>query len=865
MILSDKGIRESISLFLRPTESLYSFFEVSAYIKEKNSIFNRSYVAIIRHNADSLSGYIESALFLFCVKKPMIFVILKVIEITKGLEIKIKQKDEKRSEFMIEASFNNKELLFSFSKKNILYEFIRDTHKHIQILDNKRLYITNQNFAWLSFYKSYAPNGDEMLSLYDDDFSDSLISLNDYNKSYFSKKIHSYIYKAKNYKKFMNTSEEYWVYERLSLQRSSFIESRDLRIKICTWNVNGKGPIEDLSEWLLYKVCDQCVELYAIGLQEVDLSTEAYLRNDNTKENLWDKAIISVLGDHYEKIVSKQLVGILLFIYAHKIISPSLTSVMTSFVGCGIMGIMGNKGAVAVRLTIWDTVFCFVNSHLAAMKSQVERRNQDFHEICRRLQFYDEDMSKNKKSKSLFDCDHLIWCGDLNYRIDMSIFSVKELLEKNEFDFLLEFDQLNIQKRSNRCFEGFNEEEIKFPPTFKYKIGSSWFDSSEKMRVPSWTDRILWKSNGISVKNYRSYMNNVMSDHKPVSVELDAKIEILLVNNYLKLKDLLTKEYQNSENKRIPMVNISLNFLDFKDVVYLEPKTKVIKIDNIGQVTAEFEFIPKRNDKHICKPWIWPCPRSGIINPGNSCYINLTVFIDNISVSKLNSGEDSLEDILILHLKNGADFFILIQGVFSPTCFGMSLEQLSRLNDSQALPIDKSVTNAWSIPKEILRMTEYLLNNGKNVDDLFFTFGSAPIMAHIRDALNTQNEFKDSILENKSKHNLNVISMAETLLLFLDALPNSVIPISFYNRCLRASFYKKDSIMILDILPSLNANLFIYMVSFMRDLSSNFSLDSFQRILLIFSSILMRSSSDKTEQDLQRQVAFLKWFLTDFS
>ncbi|KTW31555.1 hypothetical protein T552_04057 [Pneumocystis carinii B80] len=796
----------------------------------------------------------------------MIFVILKVIEITKKLEIKIKQKDEKKCEFMIEASFNNKELLFSFSKKNVLYEFIRDIHKHIQILDNKRLYITNQNFAWLSLYKSYAPDGNEMLSIYDDDFSESLTSLNDYNKSYFSKKIHSYIYKANNYRKFMNPNEEYWVYEKLSLQRSSFIESRDLRIKICSWNVNGKDPTEDLSEWLLYKTSNQRIELYVIGLQEVDLSTEAYLRNDNTKENLWDNAIISVLGDHYEKIVSKQLVGILLLIYAHKIISPSLTSILTSFVGCGIMGIMGNKGAVAVRLTIWDTVFCFVNSHLAAMKSQVERRNQDFHEICRRLQFYDEDMFKNKNSKSLFDCDHLIWCGDLNYRIDMSIFSVKELLEKNEFDFLLEFDQLNIQRRSNRCFEGFEEEEINFPPTFKYKIGSNWFDSSEKMRVPSWTDRILWKSNAISSKNYRSYMNNLISDHKPVSLELDAKIEILLSNNYLKLKDLLIKEYQNSENKRIPMVNISLNSLDFKNVAYLEPKTKIIKVDNIGQVTVEFEFIPKKNDKHICKSWLWPCPRSGMISPGNSCYINLTIFIDNISVSKLNSGEDSLEDILILHLKNGADFFILIQGIFSPTCFGMSLERLSNLNHSHILPtdnIDKSLINSQNIPNEIIRMTDYLLNNGKNIDNLFFSFGSPSIMADIRNALNTQNEFKKSILQNKSNHNLIVISMAETFLSFLDALPNSVIPISFYKKCLKASFYKKDSIMILDILPTLNANLFIYIIGFIRDLSPNFSFNSFQKILLLFSSILMRSSSNKTEHDLQRQVAFLNWFLID--
>ena len=38
--------------------------------------------------------------------------------------------------------------------------------------------------------------------------------------------------------------------------------------------------------------------------------------------------------------------------------------------------------------------------------------------------------------------------------------------------------------------QGFQEGQIRFPPTFKFLPGSSAY--SEK-RVPSWTDRILWK------------------------------------------------------------------------------------------------------------------------------------------------------------------------------------------------------------------------------------------------------------------------------------------------------------------------------------------------------------------------------------
>ena len=59
---------------------------------------------------------------------------------------------------------------------------------------------------------------------------------------------------------------------------------------------------------------------------------------------------------------------------------------------------------------------------------------------------------------------------------------------------VLDFDQLNYLKAEGHIFRGFAEDPIHFPPTFKYDPGTNTFDTSHKQRVPSYTDRILYKA-----------------------------------------------------------------------------------------------------------------------------------------------------------------------------------------------------------------------------------------------------------------------------------------------------------------------------------------------------------------------------------
>ena len=78
----------------------------------------------------------------------------------------------------------------------------------------------------------------------------------------------------------------------------------------------------------------------------------------------------------YYKVKHVRLVGIMLAVYALRKHKYHVRSVEASTHRTGMMGLMGNKGGVAVRLQFHHSTLCFVNSHLAAFQEQVERRNQ---------------------------------------------------------------------------------------------------------------------------------------------------------------------------------------------------------------------------------------------------------------------------------------------------------------------------------------------------------------------------------------------------------------------------------------------------------------------------------------------------------
>ncbi|KAG0468016.1 hypothetical protein HPP92_017344 [Vanilla planifolia] len=236
----------------------------------------------------------------------------------------------------------------------------------------------------------------------------------------------------------------------------------------------------------------------------------------------------------YSLIASKQMVGIFVTVWAKRELVSHIAHLRISCIGRGVMGYLGNKGCISVSMTLYRTSFCFICSHLASGEKEGDelRRNSDVIEILKNTEF--RKMCKHRRPRvpsKILEHDRIIWFGDLNYRIALSYFETNKLLLNNEWDALLEKDQLKTEREAGRVFEGWNEGKIYFAPTYKYSFNSDAYagqvaKSKKKRRTPAWCDRILWHGDGITQLSYIRGESR-LSDHRPVSAGFRVDVAVL--------------------------------------------------------------------------------------------------------------------------------------------------------------------------------------------------------------------------------------------------------------------------------------------------------------------------------------------------
>ncbi|GAQ05621.1 inositol-1,4,5-trisphosphate 5-phosphatase 1 [Aspergillus lentulus] len=280
------------------------------------------------------------------------------------------------------------------------------------------------------------------------------------------------------------------VSERLTQRASEYSYKKSVLIWTGTFNVNGRyeGPDNDLTPWL-FPLPDPGGEdpsIFAVGFQEiVALNPQQIMSTDPTPRKVWEAAVRNCLNNRAEKMGSTkyvllrsgQLVGAALMIFVKEDILRDIKNVEGSVRKTGLSGISGNKGGCAIRFEYSKTRICFVTAHLAAGFANYEERNMDYETICRGLRF--------QQNRTIDDHDTIIWLGDFNYRIGLSNQTVRDLAMQRNYQELHDNDQLNLQMMAGNVFQFYSEGLITFPPTYKYNVGTNYYDTSEKSRIPA--------------------------------------------------------------------------------------------------------------------------------------------------------------------------------------------------------------------------------------------------------------------------------------------------------------------------------------------------------------------------------------------
>lgn len=199
--------------------------------------------------------------------------------------------------------------------------------------------------------------------------------------------------------------------------------------------------------------------------------------------------------------------------------------------------------------------------------------------------------------------------------------------------------------------------------------------------------------------------------------------------------------------------------------------------------------------------------------------MEFSILITKEIAQLLNSGREVLDDILILRLEGGRDYYITVKAAFARSCFGMTVDELVLYSEPiRSVPLDpveqtklkqKPPPTALCVPKELWRIIDAIFEKGLNTPHLFVERGRFAEVKSIRESLDTGVPFQGEF---------SVHSYAEVLVLFLSSLAVPIVPAGMIpNNEIDSQTILISARRLLEDLPPIHYNVFVYLISFFRE------------------------------------------------
>lgn len=351
---------------------------------------------------------------------------------------------------------------------------------------------------------------------------------------------------------YFSSSKENWRFLKYIYDQEESNNNDSLLVYCLTYNLQANIPTNEELYALFPDV--KSYDLIAVNTQECQKSITSSFFNSDKDE--WEHLLTDFFRQFdYENIAKNNLGAMNLMIFSTLSKHNNISVIKTGTIKTGFLNIVSNKGAIGISVQYLNKNLLFINCHLTHGTENAARRNDDFNRIRKSLTLNFSSSINNSKvdansykevlsSDDIYDC--IIWCGDFNYKLNLSLEQAKQLIDEKNYDKLLEYDQLlNDNLADINVGKDYLEGKITFMPTYKFLKDENDYNFE---RIPGWTDRILYKAreiNDISLLEYNVNASIKISDHRPVYAVFKIKIsdkekdDLLLLNKAPKDNDCI--------------------------------------------------------------------------------------------------------------------------------------------------------------------------------------------------------------------------------------------------------------------------------------------------------------------------------------